>query len=172
MRKKIFMAIAAVMFLCGLATVTTSCDEKDENETNSEWMLRNSINGVGWSAKRVKVNGNWISDDSEEYYAHGLAFDIKFSASNRNFKCTKYYYLEKEGADPKEYIADEFSRESYTYGDGTAYTIKGQVVEATVSGNPFFKMEVLEEPKSTLHCIVTFYKDNRSFEIEMDRVLL
>ncbi len=172
MKKKILMAMAALMLVCGLATLTTSCDDKDDNETNSEWQLRNSINGVGWSTKSVKVNGAWIPDSDEAYYAHGLAFDIKFSASNRNFKCVKYYYSEKEGTTEKEYEPAAGSREEYGYSDGTAYTISGKVVEGTVNGTPFFKMEVLEEPKSDLHCKLTFYKDNRTFEVNMIRSLM
>lgn len=170
MKKKLFMAITALLLVCGIATVTTSCDDKDDNESNSEWQLRNSINGVGWSTKSVMVNGNWITDSEPAFYSNALNFDIKFSASNRNFKCWKYYY--KKGANEGEYEADEAYRETYTYSDGTAYTIKGNVVEGTVNGDPYFKMEVLEKPASSLHCKITFYKENRTFEISMFRALL
>ena len=165
------MAIAALMFVCGLATVTTSCDDKDDNETNSEWKLRNSINGVGWCAKAVMVNGTWINDSDPEFYEKGICFNIKFSASNRNFKCWKYYWTPREGVEG-EYVAIESTREEYGYSDGTAYTIKGKVVEGTVNGNPFFKMEVLEKPTSDLHCKVTFYKENKTLELSMARALL
>ena len=170
MKKKIFMALAALLMVCGLATVTSSCDDKDDNETNSEWNLRNSINGVGWSTSSVMVNGSWVNDSDPAFFANALHFDIKFSASNRNFKCSKYYY--KKGANEGEYEADEAYQETYAYSDNTAYTIKGKVVEGTVDGNPYFKMEVLENPSSTLHCKITFYKENKTFEISMVRALL
>ena len=159
MKKNFFMAMAAILLICSMSTVITGCADKEDGESNSEWVLRNEINGVGWSAKTIKLSDGTWSEELPFY------FDIKFSASNKNFKCSKVCY-DSEGN------VDKSNSEKYEYKDGTAYTIKGNIVEGTVAGNPFFKMEVLEKPTSSLHCKITFYKDNKTYEISMIRALL
>ena len=161
MKKSILWMFAAIMLVCGLA-ITTSCADKEDGESNSEWKLRNSISGTGWSTYSVKLDdGTWNSEKKP------LLFDIKFSASNKNFKCDKVYTNE-------EGDADETTREIYKYSDETAYTIKKNVIEGTVGADktPYFKMEVYGEVSSELHCKITFYKDNKTFEIKMWRAVV
>ena len=158
MKKSILWLFAAIMLVGGL-TVTTSCADKEDGEKNSDYVLRNSINGTGWSISSVKQeDGTWTEDSP-------LCFNIKFSASNKNFKCAKFFYDENGNA-------DESTREEYKYSDGTAYTIKNAVVEATVKEYKFFRMEIIGSVDSELHCKVFFYKDNKTVELRMVRAIV
>ena len=59
---------AAIMLVGGLA-ITTSCADKEDGEKNSDYVLRNAINGTGWSITSVKEDGTWTENSP-------LLFDI------------------------------------------------------------------------------------------------
>ena len=130
--------------------------------------MRNSINGTGWSIYDVLLeDGTWVSEHApEEEVFLPLYFQIKFSASNKNFDKFQKYYYDSNG------MKDNVSEEKYKKSDNTAFTIKDGVVEGTADGTQVFKMQIKGEVASVLHCIITFYSDNRTFEIKMNRAVL
>ena len=141
----------------GAAMTLTSCDDADDGESKGDWELRNTINGPAWRVFDVKVNDTWTGDENIPFW-----FEVKFSASNHDFSSTKFYYVDGE--------SDESTREQYTSANKTAYTIKdAQVIEATVDGNPYFRITLKEKVTSQMHCDLYFYKEKKTYEVRMSR---
>lgn len=137
----------------------TACADRDDGESNADYELRNTINGPAWHVNSVKKSdGTWTTDaDPSEFY-----FEVKFSASNHNFKSERFYYKNGE--------SDESTREEYSSADNTAYTIKNAtVIEGTVDGQPYFRITLKEKVTSTMHCDLYFYNNNKSYEVMMWR---
>lgn len=151
--------LAAILTICGATTVLTSCADADEGESKADYELRNTINGPAWRVYSVMKNdGTWSTDeDPAEFW-----FEVKFSASNHNFKSVRFYYKNGE--------ADETTREEYSSSDNTAYTIKdASIIEATVDGKPYFRITLKEKVTSTMHCDIYFYNNNKTYELKMWR---
>ena len=151
--------LAAILTICGATTVLTSCADADEGESKADYELRNTINGPAWRVHSVMKNdGTWSTgEDPAEFW-----FEVKFSASNHNFKSVRFYYKNGE--------ADETTREEYSSSDNTAYTIKNaSIIEATVDGKPYFRITLKEKVTSTMHCDLYFYNNNKTYEVKMWR---
>lgn len=154
MRKTLFIIVAAMMAAINLTAV--SCADADEGETWDEWILRNTINGPERQIQQVETEkGKWV--DAIE--ANIIYFAVKFSASNHNFRSTKWYYTADGETDPA-------TKEQYTADDNTAFSIKDNVVECTVDGQPYFQMKVLETGYY-MDCELYFYKEKRKFHVKM-----
>ena len=142
--------------MTAFSLTTTSCADADEGENWEEWILRNTINGPERRIHQVEIEKDkWV--DAME--ANIIYFEVKFSASNHNFRSTKWYYMAEGEADPA-------TIDQYTTDNNTAYTIKDNVVECTVDGKPYFQMKVLESGYF-MDCEIYFYKEQRKFHVKM-----
>ena len=158
MKKTKSILLAAMMAVIGVGLA--GCAAPNEGETSDDWMLRNTINGPGWHVEHFKrSDGTWAP-----WYDYNLFyFWVKFSASKHNFQSEKFYYDD-------EHKADESTREKYDDSDNTGYTIRdASIVEATVNGEPYFRITLLKEVGSTMECTLYFYRERRSFDVRMMR---
>ena len=156
--KRILM-MAATAMMVAISLTLAGCADADEGENKDDWELRNTINGPTWHVDKLKgPKGDWV-DWAE---ANAFYFEVKFSASNHNFKSEKFYY--------KEYMKDDSTYESYGSADNTAFTIKdAKIIEATVNGESYFRITLHKKVTSTMECSLYFYRENRTFEVIMTR---
>lgn len=143
-----------LLFACIMSLGMSACAGADEGESWEDWILRNTINGPAWRVYQIKENKQWV--DCDKFW-----FEIKFSASHHNFKSTKFYYVDG--------VADESTREEYDGSDDTAYQISGKIIEGTVGGSKYFRMELTEKVTEKLVCKLHFYKENKTYEVVMMR---
>lgn len=156
---KKFYLMAAVAMMAAMCMSVMSCADAEEGENSADWKLRNTINGPAWHVDMLKdSNGKWLRwEEALIFY-----FDVKFSASNHNFKSEKFYYVDGMG--------DDTTRERYSEENNTAYAIKdAKIIEATVDGNPYFRITLHKEVTSSMECTLYFYKENKAYEVIMTR---
>jgi hypothetical protein len=129
----------------------TSCSDAEDGEDWSSWEMRNMLDSK-WSIDRVMVNGEWT---------YGVfSMNMKLKAEGRTFEATRFFYKDDEKDDATEVKKT-----------GT-FTIdeKNNVVEATDSdGNKFFRMVLKEKVTSSIHCDITFYDINKTYEVLFSR---
>lgn len=154
MKKTTLWTLAVLLTVFATGMSLTGCSDHEDGESNDEYVLRNALNGPSWKVYSVLEDGAW--NTSPNFY-----FEVRFSASNKNFKSEKWMF--ENGYS----ILD--TKESYSFSDPTAYTISGNKVEATVGGQPYFRMEVLGEVSYTMHCKLYFYNTDETYEVYMDR---
>lgn len=154
MKKSLFLLTIAIMAITGFTV--SSCADADEGESQSEWELRNTINGPEKRIYTIKdANGNW----TDVYEAKIIYFSVKFSASNHNFTSKKAVFNEDGNL-------DEETQEVYTPSDNTAYTIKDNVIECTVDGKPYFRMTV-KNVTNFIECELYFYNEDKAYEVTL-----
>lgn len=128
-----------------------SCSDAEDGEDWSSWEMRNMLDSK-WSIDRVMVNGEWT---------YGVfSMNMKLKAEGRTFEATRFFYKDDEKDDATEVKKT-----------GT-FTIdeKNNVVEATDSeGNKFFRMVLKEKVTSSIHCDITFYDINKTYEVLFSR---
>lgn len=148
--KKILMMFAVVM-MTAMSMSMISCADPEEGEDWATWEMRNMLDGR-WTIDRVMANGEW---------SYGVFYmDMKLKAEGRTFDATRFFYKNDEKDDATEVKKT-----------GT-YTIdqKNNVVEATDSeGKKFFRMDLKENVSSVIHCDITFYDINKTYEVLFDR---
>ena len=149
MKKMILMAVVAMMTVMSMSIV--SCSSPEDGEDWETWEMRNMLNSR-WTIDRVMVNGEWT---------YGVFYmDMKLKAEGRTFEATRFFYKNDEKDD-----ATEIKK------TGT-FTIdqKNNIVEATDSeGKKFFRMALKEKVSSIIHCDITFYDINKTYEVLFDR---
>ena len=123
------------------------CSDAEEGEDWATWEMRNML-GSRWSIDRVMVDGEWTFGV--------LWMEMLLKAEGRTFEATRFFYKDDEkdaGTEVKK--------------SGT-FTIdqKHNIVEATDSdGNKFFRMVLKDKVTSSIHCDITFYDINKTYEV-------
>lgn len=149
MKRLLVWATVAVM--TAMSMCMTSCLDAEDGEDWSSWEMRNMLDSK-WSIDRVMVNGEWT---------YGVfSMNMKLKANGRTFEATRFFYKDDEKDDATEVKKT-----------GT-FTIdeKNNVVEATDSeGNKFFRMVLKEKVTSSIHCDITFYDINKTYEVLFSR---
>ena len=149
MKRLLVWATVAVM--TAMSMCMTSCSDAEDGEDWSSWEMRNMLDSK-WSIDRVMVNGEWT---------YGVfSMNMKLKANGRTFEATRFFYKDDEKDDATEVKKT-----------GT-FTIdeKNNVVEATDSeGNKFFRMVLKEKVTSNIHCDITFYDINKTYEVLFSR---
>lgn len=149
MKRLLVWATVAVM--TAMSMCMTSCSDAEDGEDWSSWEMRNMLDSK-WSIDRVMVNGEWT---------YGVfSMNMKLKANGRTFEATRFFYKDDEKDDATEVKKT-----------GT-FTIdeKNNVVEATDSeGNKFFRMVLKEKVTSSIHCDITFYDINKTYEVLFSR---
>ena len=143
--------MVAVAMMAAMSMSFMSCSDPEEGEDWATWEMRNMLNSR-WLTDRVKVNGEW---------SYGVFWmDMRLKAEGRTFEATRFFYKNDE--------KDETTEVKKT---GT-FTIdqKNNIVEATDSdGKKFFRMVLKDEVTSSIHCDITFYDINKTYEVIFDR---
>ena len=146
--KKILLMVAVAMMT---AMSMMSCSDAEEGEDWATWEMRNMLDSR-WSIDRVMVDGEWT---------FGVFWmDMKLKAEGRTFEATRFFYKDDEKDDATEVKKT-----------GT-FTIdqKNNIVEATDSdGKKFFRMVLKDEVTSSIHCDITFYDINKTYEVIFNR---
>ena len=142
---------AAVAVMTAMSMCMMSCSDAEDGEDWASWEMRNMLDSK-WSIDRVMVNGEWT---------YGVfSMNMKLKANGRTFEATRFFYKDDEKDDATEVKKT-----------GT-FTIdeKNNVVEATDSeGNKFFRMVLKEKVTSSIHCDITFYDINKTYEVLFSR---
>ena len=150
--KKI-LAMAAVAMMTAMSMSIMSCSDAEEGEDWETWEMRNMLNSR-WSIDRIMVDGEWT---------FGVFWmDMKLKAEGRTFEATRFFYKDNEKDDATEVKKT-----------GT-FTIdqKNNIVEATDSdGRKFFRMVLKDKVTSSIHCDITFYDINETYEVIFNRSL-
>lgn len=149
MKKTIVMAAVALMTAMSMSMV--SCSDAEEGEDWATWEMRNMLDSR-WCIDRIMVDGEWT---------FGVFWmDMKLKAEGRTFEATRFFYKNEE--------KDESTEVKKT---GT-FTIdqKNNIVEATDSeGKKFFRMVLKDKVTSSIHCDITFYDINKTYEVLFGR---
>lgn len=151
MRKLLLMVTVAMMTAMSVSIM--SCSDAEEGEDWETWEMRNMLDSR-WSIDRIMVDGEWT---------FGVFWmDMKLKAEGRTFEATRFFYKDNEKDDATEVKKT-----------GT-FTIdqKNNIVEATDSeGKKFFRMVLKEKVTSSIHCDITFYDINETYEVIFNRSL-
>lgn len=151
MRKLLLMAAVAMMTAMSVSIM--SCSDADEGEDWETWEMRNMLDSR-WSIDRIMVDGEWT---------FGVFWmDMKLKAEGRTFEATRFFYKDGEKDDTTEVKKT-----------GT-FTIdqKNNIVEATDSdGKKYFRMVLKDKVTSSIHCDITFYDINETYEVIFNRSL-
>ena len=151
MRKLLLMAAVAMMTAMSVSIM--SCSDADEGEDWETWEMRNMLDSR-WSIDRIMVDGEWT---------FGVFWmDMKLKAEGRTFEATRFFYKDGEKDDTTEVKKT-----------GT-FTIdqKNNIVEATDSdGKKYFRMVLKEKVTSSIHCDITFYDIDKTYEVIFNRSL-
>ena len=150
--KRILLTIAVAM-MTAMSMSIMSCSDAEEGEDWETWEMRNMLDSR-WAIDRIMVDGEWT---------FGVFWmDMKLKAEGRTFEATRFFYKDGEKDDATEVKKT-----------GT-FTIdqKNNIVEATDSdGKKFFRMELKEKVTSSIHCDITFYDINKTYEVIFNRSL-
>ena len=148
---KKFFVIAAVAMMAAMSISIMSCKDAEEGEDWATWEMRNMLDSR-WTIDRVMVDGEW---------SYGVIWiDMKLKSEGRTFEATRFFYKDGE--------KDETTEVKKT---GT-FTIdqKNNIVEATDSdGKKFFSMVLKDKVTSSIHCDITFYDINKTYEVLLNR---
>ena len=146
------------MLACMVSFCVAGCTSKDDDDDDETYQTRDYIIGIGkWDAKLVKKSdGTW----SDFPFGEGKRFEIEFfdkkgDNSERKFKSWEYI----NNTDP-DIQADLY--------EGT-YTVSGRTVTCSIDGQPHLTMIVTSMENRQLAATVTFYKNNLTFDVIMER---
>ena len=149
-----------LMLGCVLGFSLTSCASKDEGEDSETYETRQYIIGIGkWNTQEVKLpDGTWTSD-SRTYGKDFVLefFDKKSGESDRRFK--SWEYIPKSTG---SYEADEVLYEG-------VYVVNKKTITCTVNGKKYLQFLVTSMADRGLVGNVTFFNDNKSFDVRMQR---
>ena len=145
--------MVTVAMMTAMSVSIMSCSDAEEGEDWETWEMRNMLDSR-WSIDRIMVDGEWT---------FGVFWmDMKLKAEGRTFEATRFFYKDNEKDDATEVKKT-----------GT-FTIdqKNNIVEATDSeGKKFFRMVLKEKVTSSIHCDITFYDINETYEVIFNRSL-
>ena len=154
---KNFKLLLMLMLACMVSFCVAGCTSKDDDDDET-YKTRDYIIGIGkWNARHVKKSdGTWTDFPFGEGKSFMIEFfDRKGDSSDRKFK--SWEYINTTDPDAR---ADQY--------EGT-YIVSGRTVICSVDGQQHLRMIVTSMEDRQLAATVTFYKQNVTFDVIMER---
>jgi len=146
-----------LLLTCVFSFSVTGCVSKDEDEDNETYKTREYIIGIGkWDTKEVKkTDGSW----TDFPFGEGKSFMLEFfDRKNGTSKFKSWEYIgqtDYQTAKTVDYVGE--------------YTVDKKTVTCTVDGEKHLQFVITEMANNVLGGTVTFYKQNVTFDVRMER---